>query len=137
MAYFKGSESAEALVIIALDLMKTERAAIVSGSFEAVYDLTDEKSELLQAIEARFSEIAKLEKTPALEARLAQLHHLALALSHTAASNQRLLESAQASFKKTEQELRATKAKSDPGFYASNGQKISVASVGSGNVRKF
>lgn len=137
MAYFKGTESAEALVVIALDLMKTERAAIVSGSFEAVYNLTEEKTALLNAIDARFSEIAKLEKTPELEVRLAQLHHLALALSHNASSNQRLLEAAQASIKKTQQELQAAAVKSDPGFYAASGKKIAVASPYASSIRKF
>ncbi len=137
MPYFKNSESAEELVATAIDLMRVERDAIVSGSFEAVYDLTDEKSALLTAIDARFSELAKLDKTPALQARLAELYQLALTLSRNAASNQKLLEAAQQGVEKTREELRAVSANVDPGFYAPGGRKIPVSVSGAGHSRKF
>ena len=136
MTYFTGSESAEKLIEIALDLMKTERDAITSGSFETVYDLTQDKLDLLQAIEDRFTEISAQERTASVVERRSKLQELASKLRQNALSNQKLLRAVQDGVEKARIEVEGHAPNREAIFYAPNGGKISVGGSAAGTIRK-
>ena len=137
MTYFKATDSAERLIKIALGLMKKEREAIVSGAFDTVYDLTDEKIDLLASIEERFADLAAEKKTASTLARQSQLHELVLALSNDAATNQRMLRAAREGVEKARIEITKDVSVSNTTFYAPGGGKIAVGGSMVGTSRKI
>lgn len=134
---FKTIESPETLIEVALELMKTERAAIVSGDFDRIYNLTEEKFELLEAIEKQFSDLATEAQSEDFLARRSRLHDLALALSRDAEANQKLLRAAQDGVEKARHDVLGTTFNPEASFYAPGGSRITISHAVSEIVRKI
>lgn len=129
--------STDALTRFGIDLLQEERAAILSGAFDRLDDLSARKTALLDEIETR-TEAAGREGNPAeRETRRETLHGAAAILSRRASENQNLLSAAMDGARKAGEMIERLRTGAPAGFYGASGERVATAGASAGRGVKL
>ncbi len=122
--------SIDALTRFGIELLQEERAAILSGAFDRLDDLSARKAALLDEIESR-TQATEHEGTPSeRETRRESLHGAAAILSRRASENQNLLSAAMDGARKAGEMIERLRTGGAAGFYGASGERVATAAGG-------
>lgn len=116
--------SVDALTRYGITLLQKERTVILSGSFDQLAELSEQKTKLLDEIEKRAADVSRDKTTPERQEQRKSLLGVATILSRRAVENQSLLESAINGAKKANEMIQRLNTNNVTGFYSATGQKI-------------
>lgn len=116
--------STDALTRFGLDLLQQERAAILSGSFDALTDLAERKTALLDEIENRAEAVGRDQTAPERKQLQQGLHGVVSILSRRAKENQNLLSSAMKGAQNARDMIRRLDEIGASSFYGASGHRI-------------
>lgn len=122
--------SADSLTRYGITLLQKERSAILSGSFDDLADLADQKAALLDEIENRAEAIAPDQTNRDRLEQRKSLMGVASILSRRASENQNLLSSAVNGAKKATDMIERLNGGGAAGFYGATGHKIATSHQG-------
>ncbi len=128
--------SIDALTRFGIDLLQRERKAILSGAFDQLSEIADQKTALLDEIENRAESMAREQTTPERQARRESLLGVSSILSRRASENQNLLSSAINGAKKAAEMIDRLNTGGPAGFYGATGQKIATSAQSAQSVLK-